>query len=157
MCFGQHLSHVCWSVARILPNETHSSSWYHHIREFFMFIHLFVFILSNLVGFARLLMRTVEINARLMCLCYSVLQVPLYYIVEWNRELLGLKERRVENGKFISWKKLSCYTHACRVALRIYWIASSSSRFAWFELLMNQLGRKMSLTQGIETHVSLSK
>ena len=51
-------------------------------KSCFMLIHLFVFILSNLVGFARLLMRTVEISARLMCLCYSVLQVPLYYIVE---------------------------------------------------------------------------
>ena len=35
MCFGQHLSHVCWRVARILRNETHSSSWYHHIQELF--------------------------------------------------------------------------------------------------------------------------
>ena len=39
-------------------------------------------------------------------------------------------------------KKLSCYTRASRVASRIFRITSSSSRFAWFELLMNQLGKE---------------
>ena len=38
-------------------------------------------------------------------------------------------------------KKLSCYTRASRVASRIFRITSSSSRFAWFEL-MNQLGKE---------------
>ena len=39
-------------------------------------------------------------------------------------------------------KKLSCYTRASRVASRIFRITSSSSRFAWFELLMSQLGKE---------------
>ena len=52
-------------------------------------------------------------------------------------------------------KKLSGHTHTYRVASRIYRItSSSSSRFAWYELLMNQEGRKMSLTDGMETRLS---
>ena len=49
-------------------------------------------------------------------------------------------EKATEN--LHSEKKLSCYTRASRVASRIFRITSSSSRFAWFELLMNQLGKE---------------
>ena len=72
--------------------------------------------------------------------CYKFL---LYFIVVRNKSLQGLKKRREGNGKFTQWKKkLSCYTRASRVASRIFRITSSSSRFAWFELLMNQLGKE---------------
>ena len=104
--------------------------------------------------FLRARLKKMRDSCAFVIQCYKF---PLYYIVEWNKELLGLKERQVDNGKFLWWKKLSCYTHVCRVASLIDWIASSSNRFAWFELLMKQRGRKISLTQGIETRVSLSK
>ena len=35
--------------------------------------------------------------------CYKI---PLYYIVVWNKELLGLKKRRVDKGKFYIMKKV---------------------------------------------------
>ena len=45
----------------------------------------------------------------------------------------------------------------CNSCAFVIQATNSSSWFVWFELLMKQLGRKMSLTQGIETHVSLSE
>ena len=34
-------------------------------------------------------------------------------------------------------EKLSCHTRACQVALQIFWVTRRSSRFVWFELVMN--------------------
>ena len=101
------------------------------------------------------LVRTVEKNARPMCLCYSVPQVS-FVLHCWVKQRTFRFEKAARRQRKI-YLMLPCYTHACPVASRIYWITSSSSRYAWYELLMNQLGRKMSLTQGIETHVSLSE
>ena len=49
------------------------------------------------------------------------------------------------------WKKMR---NSCAFVIQA---TNSSSWFAWFEMLMKQLGRKMSLPQGIETRVSLSE
>ena len=62
-----------------------------------------------------------------------------------------------DTGKFTWWKKPSCYTHTRRITSLIYRITSSSSRFSWSKLLMNLKERKISLIQGIETHVSSSE
>ena len=87
-------------------------------------------------------------NARFMCLCYSVLWVSVFSA----RSFPHCRQRKI----YIT--KKSNHVTLTQVSLRkIFWITSSSSRFTWFELLMNQLGRKMSLTQGIETRVSLSE
>ena len=87
-------------------------------------------------------------NARFMCLCYSVLWVSVFSA----RSFPHCRQRKI----YIT--KKSNHVTITQVSLRkIFWITSSSSRFTWFELLMNQLGRKMSLTQGIETRVSLSE
>ena len=71
--------------------------------------------------------------------CYKFL---LYFIVVWNKSLQGLKSGEKATENLHSEKKLSCYTRASRVASRIFRITSSSSRFAWYELLMNQLGKE---------------
>ena len=84
----------------------------------------------------------------LMCLCYSVL--PYSFVLHCVKQRTFRFEKVVSRQqKIYIMKKVSCYTCACRITSWIYWImsssSSSSSQFSWFELLMSQLGRKMSL------------
>ena len=105
-------------------------------------------------AYIRFFARTVE---KLTCLCYSVLQVSFVLHCCVKQRTFRFEKAANRQRKIYIMKKVSCYTYVCHVATRIYLItnssSSSSSRFAWFELLMNQLGGKMSLTQGIETCV----
>ena len=108
-------------------------------------------------AYIRFFARSVEKTAPLTCLCYSVLQVSFVLHCCVKQRTFRFEKAASRQRKIYIMKKVSCYTYVCHVATRIYLItnssSSSSSRFAWFELLMNQLGRKMSLTQGIETCV----
>ena len=70
---------------------------------------------------------------------------------EWGR-VWRLHWWRMDAGHEYQWQTGNTNSFGCVH----FWITSSSSRFAWFELLMNQMRRKMSVTQGIETRVSLS-
>ena len=74
-----------------------------------------------------------------------------YYCLHYMNECSWNATENLHN------EKLSCHTHVLQVALQIFWIIRSSSRFVWFELVMNHLGRKIWLTQGIKTCVLLSK
>ena len=79
--------------------------------------------------------RTVEINARLMCLCFSVHKFPQYCVVVKNKEILGLKKRRVDNGKFTLWKKLLYYTHTSHrfvMAIKVFQLPVDSQMKSFY-------------------------
>ena len=75
--------------------------------------------------------------------CYNF---PIYFVVVWKKRTFRLEKAASRQWKIYIMKK-SNHVTLTHVTLReMFWITSSSSRFAWFELLMNRLGRKMSLT-----------
>ena len=87
-----------------------------------------------------------------MCLCNSVLQVSfiLHYYVKQRTFRF---ENAASGERKIYIEKKSHHATVTHVAS----LRKFSSRIAGFELLMNQLGKRMSITHGIETRVSLSK
>ena len=70
--------------------------------------------------------------------CYKF---PLYFIVVWNKGLLSLKKRWVDNGRFTLWKK-TIMLHSWmsrRFASRIFRITCSSSRLMLSLLITNYI------------------
>ena len=98
--------------------------------------------------------RTVEKNALFVCLCHSVLSVSFVFHYCMKQRTSRFEKAASRQQKIPIMRKHYTRMSHC---FENFWITSSSSRFAWFELLMNQLGRKMSVTQGIKTWLSLSE
>ena len=89
--------------------------------------------------FARTVEKKCVIHVRLLFSAINFFCISLLYETK-DFKVWKSGEKTTEN--LHNEKKLSCYTRASRVASRIFRITSSSSRFAWFELLMNQLGKE---------------